>query len=81
MKSAGIGELVYATDCPGLALRNLTAANSGGDAISVSSSPAAYVPLAPCSSQPCVQPLLTRTVRALLGSGLCSAAWLRTQAV
>ena len=41
MKSAGIGELVYATDCPGLALRNLTAANSGGDAISVSSSPAA----------------------------------------
>ena len=41
MKSAGIGELVYATDCPGLALRNLTAANSGGDAISVSGSPAA----------------------------------------
>jgi len=41
MKSAGIGELVYATDCPGLALRNLTAANSGGDAISVSASPAA----------------------------------------
>ena len=32
---------VYATDCPGLALRNLTAANSGGDAISVSASPAA----------------------------------------
>ena len=41
MKSAGVGELVYATDCPGLVLRNLTAANSGGDAISVSASPAA----------------------------------------